>query len=164
MLCNPMDSSPLGSPIHGISKARILEKGAISSFRESSWLQDRTQVLCISWITWRVPYHWTTWENSYTGDQLKAPYSSPNVDEPWTTQGLGVPMPTQSKIQVSLYSGPPCAMDQHSQVQTTSDSIVLQYYLLKKMSTYKWNCIVQTHIVLGLTNTFTRKTTCKWNK
>lgn len=34
-------------------------------------------------------------------------------------------MATQSKIQVSLYSGPPCPMVQHSQVQATSDSTVL---------------------------------------
>ena len=30
-LCNPIDGSPLGSPIHGILQARILEWVAISS-------------------------------------------------------------------------------------------------------------------------------------
>ena len=35
-LCNPMDCSPLGSSIHGILQARILEWVAISFSRESS--------------------------------------------------------------------------------------------------------------------------------
>ena len=49
-LCNPMDSSPPGSSVHGILQARILEnssipKGiAISFSRGSSQLRDRTQV------------------------------------------------------------------------------------------------------------------------
>ena len=34
-LCNPMDYGPLGSSVHGIIPARILESVAISSFRES---------------------------------------------------------------------------------------------------------------------------------
>ena len=35
-LCNPMDCSPAGSPVHGILQARTLEWVAISSSRESS--------------------------------------------------------------------------------------------------------------------------------
>ena len=35
-LCNPMDCSPLGSSVHGILQARILEWVAISSSRGSS--------------------------------------------------------------------------------------------------------------------------------
>ena len=35
-LCNPMDYSPPGCSVHGISQARILEWTAISSFRGSS--------------------------------------------------------------------------------------------------------------------------------
>ena len=34
-LCNPMDCSALGSSVHGISQARILEWIAISFFRDS---------------------------------------------------------------------------------------------------------------------------------
>ena len=34
--CNPMDSSPPGSSVHGISQASILEWFAIFSSRESS--------------------------------------------------------------------------------------------------------------------------------
>ena len=33
-LCDPMDCSPLGSSVHGIFLARILEWVAMSSFRE----------------------------------------------------------------------------------------------------------------------------------
>ena len=36
-LCDPMDCSPLGSSIHGIFQARILEWVAISFSRGSSW-------------------------------------------------------------------------------------------------------------------------------
>ena len=35
-LCNPVDCSPPGSSVHGISQARILEWVAISSSRGSS--------------------------------------------------------------------------------------------------------------------------------
>ena len=41
-LCNPMDCSPPGSSVHGISRARILEWVAISS-SSSSQPRDRTQ-------------------------------------------------------------------------------------------------------------------------
>ena len=41
-LCNPMDCSPPGSSVHGISQARILEWAAMPSSRGSSLLRDRT--------------------------------------------------------------------------------------------------------------------------
>ena len=40
-LCDPMDSSPAGSPVHGILQARILEWVAISL---SSKLYTNTQI------------------------------------------------------------------------------------------------------------------------
>ena len=43
-LCNPMDGSPPGSSVHGISQARILEWVTISFSTGSSQLRDRTQV------------------------------------------------------------------------------------------------------------------------
>ena len=43
-LCNPMDYSLLGSSVHGIFQARVLEWVAISFSRGSSWPRDRTQV------------------------------------------------------------------------------------------------------------------------
>ena len=43
-LCSPMDHSPPGSSVHGISQARILEQVAMPSSRGSSWLRDWTRV------------------------------------------------------------------------------------------------------------------------
>ena len=47
-LCNPMDCSLLGSSVHGIFQARILQWVAISYSRGSSQRRDRT---CISWVS-----------------------------------------------------------------------------------------------------------------
>ena len=44
-LCDPMDCTPLGSPVNEILQARILEKVAISFSRGSSHPKDWT---CIS--------------------------------------------------------------------------------------------------------------------
>ena len=43
-LCNPMDCSPPGSPVHGILQARIRELVALPSSRGSSRSRDGTQV------------------------------------------------------------------------------------------------------------------------
>ena len=43
-LCNPMDCSLLGSSVHGILQARILERVAIPFSRGSSQLRDRKRV------------------------------------------------------------------------------------------------------------------------
>ena len=56
-LCNPMDCSPPGSSVHGISQARILEWVALSYCRESSSLRDQTHVSCVSCIGKQVLYH-----------------------------------------------------------------------------------------------------------
>ena len=60
-LLEPMDCSPLGSSVHGIFQARILEPVAISystiSFRPRDW----TYVSCVSCIYRRIPYHCTAW-------------------------------------------------------------------------------------------------------
>ena len=48
ILCNPMDCSPLGSSVHGIFQAKILEQVAKRPSRGSSWPRDRTSV---SWIS-----------------------------------------------------------------------------------------------------------------
>ena len=46
--CNPMDYSLLGSSVHGILQARILEWVAISFSKGSSQPRDCTQVSCIT--------------------------------------------------------------------------------------------------------------------
>ena len=54
--CDPMDCSPPGSSLHGISQARILEWVAISFCRGSSRPRDQTHVFCISrWISTSEP-------------------------------------------------------------------------------------------------------------
>ena len=57
-LCNPMDCSPPGSSVHGISQARILEWVAISFSRGSSWPRDQICVSCIGreilYIAWAI--------------------------------------------------------------------------------------------------------------
>ena len=53
-LCDPTDRSPPGSSLHGILQARILERLAMPSSRESSQPRDRTHVsYCL--LHWQAP-------------------------------------------------------------------------------------------------------------
>ena len=54
-LCDPMDGSLIGSKIHGVFQARILEWAAISFSRGSFHPRDRTWVFCIA------DRHFTVW-------------------------------------------------------------------------------------------------------
>ena len=47
-LCDPMDCSLQGFPVHEILQPRILEWAAISSSGGSSHARDQTQVSCIA--------------------------------------------------------------------------------------------------------------------
>ena len=47
-LRHPLDFSPPGSPVHGISQVRTLEWVAIHFSKGSSQLRDQTQVSCIA--------------------------------------------------------------------------------------------------------------------
>ena len=47
-LCNPMDCSLLGSSVHGIFQARILEWVAIPFSRGSSQLRSQSRVSCVA--------------------------------------------------------------------------------------------------------------------
>ena len=47
-LYDPIDCSPSGSSVHGISQARILEWVALPFSRGSSWSREKTQVFCIA--------------------------------------------------------------------------------------------------------------------
>ena len=58
-LCDPMDYSPLGSSVHGIFQARVLEGVAISFSRGSSRPRDWTQV---SHVAGRRFTNWATRE------------------------------------------------------------------------------------------------------
>ena len=55
-LCDPIGCSPLGSPVHRISQARILESVAMPSSTGSSQPRDRTHVSYISCTGRRVLY------------------------------------------------------------------------------------------------------------
>ena len=52
-----MDRSPLGSSVHGILQARILERAAMSSSRGTSQPRNQTYVSYISIIKWQILYH-----------------------------------------------------------------------------------------------------------
>ena len=56
-LCNPMDCSLPVSSVHGILQARILERVAMTSFKESSQPRDRTCISYVSCIGRWVFYH-----------------------------------------------------------------------------------------------------------
>ena len=57
--CVWLFATPLGSSVHGILQARILEWVAIPFSRGPSWLRDQTWVSCIAG---RFSAVWTTWE------------------------------------------------------------------------------------------------------
>ena len=54
-LCDPMDCSLLGSSLHGILQARVLEWVAISFSRGSSRPRDWT------WVSWIAGRHFNLW-------------------------------------------------------------------------------------------------------
>ena len=58
-LCNSMDCSPLGSSVHEILQARILEWVTISFTRGSTPPRDQS---CNSCTGKQILYHWDTWE------------------------------------------------------------------------------------------------------
>ena len=62
LFCDPMDYSPPGSSVHGISQEGMLEWVAISFSRGSSWPRDWICVSCISCIGRWILYHWATRE------------------------------------------------------------------------------------------------------
>ena len=61
-LCNPMDCSPPGSSVHGISQARVLEGVAMSFSRGSSQARDWINISCVSCMSKQILYHWATWK------------------------------------------------------------------------------------------------------
>ena len=56
VVSDPMDCSPLGSSVHGIIQARILEWVAVLSSRGLFRPRDRTHITYVSCLR-RVPYH-----------------------------------------------------------------------------------------------------------
>ena len=60
--CDPMDYSLLGSSLHGILQARILELVAMPSSRGLSWSRDWTHISYVSCIAGGFFTHRATWE------------------------------------------------------------------------------------------------------
>ena len=58
--CDPMDCSPLVSPVHGSFQVRMLEWVAISYSRGSSWSRNRTSISCISCTGRQTLFHCAT--------------------------------------------------------------------------------------------------------
>ena len=54
-LCDPLDCSPLGSPIHGVLKARILEWVVMTSSKGSSQCRDWTHISILYWQAGSLP-------------------------------------------------------------------------------------------------------------
>ena len=61
-LCDPMNYSPPGFSIHGISQARTLEWVAVPFFRESYQPRDQTWISCIGR---QILYHWATGKSTH---------------------------------------------------------------------------------------------------
>ena len=57
ILWDPIDCSPPGYSVHGISKAKILKWHAISFFRGSSQPRNQAHVSCVSSIGRQILYH-----------------------------------------------------------------------------------------------------------
>ena len=70
-LCNPTDCSPLGSSLHEIFQARILEWVPVSFSRGSSWCRDQIHVSWVSCTGRRILYHWATKEAQTLGLMLE---------------------------------------------------------------------------------------------
>ena len=59
---DPMDCSPPGSSVRGVSQAKILEWAAVPSSRGSSRPRDRTHISCVSWAADGFFTCWVIWE------------------------------------------------------------------------------------------------------
>ena len=68
-LCDPMECSLLGSSVHGILQARILEEVAVSFSRGSSQPRDQTWVSCVAGRFFII---WTAREaqSKFSGDEF----------------------------------------------------------------------------------------------
>ena len=70
--CDPMDCSPPGSSVPGISQATALEWVATSFSRGSSWPRDWTCSSYASCIGRQILYHWATWKPDSAEKDTKA--------------------------------------------------------------------------------------------
>ena len=81
ILGNSMDSSPLGSSVHGISQARVLEWVAISSYKGTSQPRDQTASLASPALSGRFFTTSAIWE--------ACEYSQPTGSTPMNSTNQG---------------------------------------------------------------------------
>ena len=79
-LCDPIDCSPPGSSVHGISQASILEWVAVPSSRGSSGIEPTSPAIG-RWIFFFFFNHWIIWEASYILHFLKESLRIPSPGE-----------------------------------------------------------------------------------
>ena len=100
-LCNPMDCSPSGSPVHGIPQARILEWVAISFSRGFFWIGWRENMNKVEvpfnpvvepwqtdfvsadpvymYTTWTFPHEFIIWHGTGKATEKRCKYVVSNV-------------------------------------------------------------------------------------
>ena len=83
-LCDPVDCSPLGSSVHGILQARILEWVAISFSRGSSPPRDRRDECncAVVWTYFGIAFLWN-WNENWPFPVLWLLLSFPNLLAYW---------------------------------------------------------------------------------
>ena len=86
-LCNPIDSSPPGSPVPGILQARTLEWVAISFSNAWKWKVKAKSLSCVRLLA-------TPWTAAYQAP----PSMGFSRQEYWT----GVPLPSNIHVQISV--------------------------------------------------------------
>ena len=103
ILCNPIDCSPPGSSVHGISQVTILERVAIPFSRGSSQSSDWILSLTSPALTggffiisaaWEAPYNMGGWLRSEVTNEeglelLETPYPRP-IALVWTGPGTWI--------------------------------------------------------------------------
>ena len=67
-LCDPIDGSPLGSPVHGIFQARALEWGAIAFSGCWSWNSNNLATWFEELTHWKRPWCWERLKVGREGD------------------------------------------------------------------------------------------------
>ena len=94
-LCDPMECSPPGFSVLGISQARILEWGAISSSRGSSRPRDRTCVSCSPALqAGSLPIEPSGKPQGFFWGEPDFPRPGPSVYSPFQPCPPGPPVPT----------------------------------------------------------------------
>ena len=133
-LCDLIDCSSPGSPVHGISQARILEWVAISSSKGYSQPRDWTRVSCTACIVRQILYRWATGEACV--EKIIAIKEKEKVEQGKRSVSLGIRQGWRFKV--GRQSRPPVFLVFVVVVFTECcSSLILQVNCLHKLSV--WN-------------------------